>query len=123
MLTSRYSRDKPDTVTEGRFDPATNAGNLTRRRYYHDVYFDALEVLRPVAKKHGVTEVECALRWLSHHSQLKDELGDGIVIGSSSVEQLDENLRMAGGPLPQEIVDALNSGYETIRGNQLIYWH
>ncbi|KAL4946704.1 hypothetical protein BDV06DRAFT_231782 [Aspergillus oleicola] len=124
MLTSRYSRDKPDAVAAGRFDPKSQPGALMRKRYYHDVYFDALELLRPLAKKHGVSEVECALRWLSHHSELKEQLGDGVVIGSSSVAQLDENLKaMAGGPLPEEIVDALNKGWEIIRGNQLIYWH
>ncbi|KAJ5712163.1 Aldo/keto reductase [Penicillium malachiteum] len=87
MLTSRYARDKPGAVTGGRFDPGSGSGVLTRERYYNDVDFDALEILRPAAKKHGLTEVECALRWLSHHSQLKEELGDGTVIGSSSFNQ------------------------------------
>ncbi|OKL59013.1 hypothetical protein UA08_05683 [Talaromyces atroroseus] len=124
ILTGRYSRHQPDAVAGGRFDPVSSSGSLTRRRYYHDVYFDALDILRPVAKKHGLTEIECALGWLSHHSQLKDELEDGIVIGSSSIEQLEENLRaMKTGPLPQEVVDALNKGWEIIRGNQSIYWH
>ncbi|OJJ29878.1 hypothetical protein ASPWEDRAFT_55408 [Aspergillus wentii DTO 134E9] len=124
MLTNRYHRGKADATTGGRFDSATGPGKLTRRRYYHDVYFDALDILRPVAGKHGLTEVECALRWLSHHSQLKDELGDGIVIGSSSVQQLDENMQaMKRGPLPVEVVDALNAGWEMIRGKELIYWH
>ncbi|RAL03718.1 aldo/keto reductase family protein [Aspergillus ibericus CBS 121593] len=124
MLTSRYSRDKPDTVTGGRFDPATQAGTFTRKRYYQEVYFDALEVLRPVAGKYGISEVECALRWLVHHSELRAELGDGIVIGSSSEGQMEENLvAMEGGPLPGEVVEALDRGYEIVRGNQLIYWH
>ncbi|PYH67640.1 aldo/keto reductase family protein [Aspergillus vadensis CBS 113365] len=124
MLTARYSRDTPDAVSRGRFDPSSASEIHTRRRYYHDVYFDALEILRPVAKQHGLSEVECALRWLSHHSELKEEYGDGVVIGSSSAEQLEENLKaLAGGPLPQEIIDALNKGYDIIRGNSLIYWH
>ncbi|KAL5339810.1 NADP-dependent oxidoreductase domain-containing protein [Aspergillus crustosus] len=124
MLTSRYSRDQPDSVSGGRFDSSSSSGSLTCKRYYHDVYFDALEILRPVAKEHGLTEVECALGWLSHHSELKEELGDGIVIESSSAQQLEENLKvLAKRPLPQDVVDALNKGYEIIRGNQLIYWH
>ena len=125
MLTSRYGRDKPATaVVGGRFDPATTVGGFTRNRYYHEVYFEALEVLRPVAQKYGLSEVECALRWLAHHSLLKEELGDGVVVGSSNLEQLGENLRaLEGGELPGEVVEALNQGWEIVRGNQLIYWH
>lgn len=124
LLTSRYSRDKPEATAGGRFDPGTRPGALSRRRYYQDVYFDALEILRPVARKHGLTEIECALGWLSHHSQLKDENGDGVVIGTSSPKQLKENMEaMEGGPLPQEVVDALDQGWEVIRGKELLYWH
>lgn len=124
MLTSRYSREKPEAATGGRFDPTTGPGALTRRRYYQEADFDALEILRPVARKHGLTEIECALRWLSHHSQLDEKRGDGVVIGSSSSKQLRENMdAMNGGPLPDEVVDALNQGWEVIRGKELLYWH
>lgn len=92
MLTNRYSRDKPDATAGGRFDPNTDPGALARRRYHQEADFDALDILRPVAQKHGLTEIECALRWLSHHSQLNDENGDGVVIGSSSPKQLRENM-------------------------------
>lgn len=30
---------------------------------------------------------------------------------------------MKGGPLPKEVVDALNQGWEIIRGKELLYWH
>ncbi|KAJ5723420.1 Aldo/keto reductase [Penicillium malachiteum] len=71
--------------------------------------FDALDTLRPVAKKHGLSEVECALRWLSHHSQLKAEKGDGIIIGASSLKHLEENLvALSHGPLPEYVVEAIN---------------
>ncbi|KAL2827730.1 NADP-dependent oxidoreductase domain-containing protein [Aspergillus cavernicola] len=124
MLTSRYSREVEDAVNGGRFDPSTGPGQHIRKRYYNSVYFDALDRLRPVASRFRLTEIECALRWLIHHSQLRDDLGDGIVIGSSSVKQLEENLKaFQGGPLPQEIVDALDEGWEVIRATELLYWH
>ncbi|CAI7574354.1 unnamed protein product [Penicillium discolor] len=124
MLTNRYSRNKPDATAGGRFDPNTGPGALARRRYYQEPDFDALDILRPVVQKHGLTEIECALRWLSHHSQLNDENGDGVVIGSSSPKQLRENMdAIKGGPLPKEVVDALNWGWEIIRGKELLYWH
>ena len=66
---------------------------MYRARYWNNAYFDALDILRPVASKLGVTEVECALRWMTHHSKLKGEFGDGIIIGASSPEQLEQNLK------------------------------
>lgn len=41
------------------------------------------------------------------------ELGDGVIIGMSTMEQLQENLAAAEeGPLKQEVVDAFKSGWD-----------
>lgn len=86
--------------------------------------FDALEILRPVAKKHGLTEAECALRWLSHHSFLKRDNGDAVIIGASSTKHLEENLvDLEKGPLPEEVVRALDAGWEKTRAVSGKYWH
>ena len=89
-LTSRYHREDQDAEIEkgSRFDPEKWQGKSYRARYWHDAYFDALEILRPVAKKHGLTEAECALRWMTQHSLLKREHGDAVIIGASSVKHL-----------------------------------
>ena len=89
-LTSRYHRDdKGGEIEKGsRFDPEKWQGKMYRARYWNDAYFDALEILRPVAKKAGLTEAECALRWMTHHSMLRKEKGDAIIIGASSVKHL-----------------------------------
>ena len=40
-----------------------------------------------------------------HHSVLKKEYGDGIIIGASSLSQLESNLTMCDqGPLPEDLV-------------------
>lgn len=41
--------------------------------------------IQAVADKHGLTMAEIALRWISHHSFLKREYGDSVLIGASSV--------------------------------------
>jgi aflatoxin B1 aldehyde reductase len=57
------------------------------------------------AQKHGIVGHEVALRWVLHHSALKAEFGDGMIIGASSLEQLDANLKMCdAGPLPDDLV-------------------
>jgi aflatoxin B1 aldehyde reductase len=77
-----------------------------------------------VAKKHGLSEAECALRWMTNHSLLKREFGDAIIIGASSAAQLEENLvNLEKGPLPEDVVKALDEGWETVRGVCAKYFH
>ncbi|KAI7156646.1 Aldo/keto reductase [Hortaea werneckii] len=125
-LTSRYHRDDQDSSIEAgsRFDPNKWQGKMYRMRYWNDAYFNALDILRPVAKKHGLTEAECALRWMTHHSQLKRENGDAIIIGASSTKHIEQNLiDLEKGPLPGEVVQALDRGWEGCKGISIRYWH
>ncbi|KAK4543023.1 hypothetical protein LTR36_006021 [Oleoguttula mirabilis] len=125
-LTGRYHReDQDDSVEKGsRFDPSKWQGKMYRMRYWNDAHFDALDVLRPVAKKHGLTEAECALRWMTHHSELKGEKGDAIIIGASSVKHMEENMvDLEKDPLPEEVVQALDKGWEGCKGISIRYWH
>lgn len=123
-LTSRYHRDDKDIEAGSRFDPNRWQGKMYRGRYWNEQYFDALDILRPVAKKHGLTEAECALRWMTHHSMLKRENGDAIIIGASSVKHLEENMvDLEKGPLPEEVVQALDKGWEGCKGISIRYWH
>jgi aflatoxin B1 aldehyde reductase len=123
-LTDRYHRDTKDHEAGSRFDPERMQGKMYRARYWNEPFFAALDELRPVAKKHGLRESECALRWMMHHSQLKKELGDKVIIGASSETQLDMNLRdFEGETLPDDVVEALNRGWEICRGMAWKYFH
>lgn len=125
-LTSRYTRNQEDSSVEkgSRFDPNSWQGKMYRARYWNDSMFDALDLLRPVAKKHGLTEAECALRWMTHHSLLKREHGDAVIIGASSTKHLEENLiDLEKGPLPDDVVEALDQGWEKTKSVSGKYWH
>lgn len=125
-LTDRYHREQEGSSIEkgSRFDPNTWQGNAYRTRYWNDEMFDALEILRPVAKQHGLTEAECALRWMTHHSLLKRESGDAVIIGASSTKHLEQNLiDLEKGPLPDDVVKALDQGWERTRGKCSKYFH
>jgi aflatoxin B1 aldehyde reductase len=75
-------------------------------------------------KKHGLSEAEVALRWMTHHSLLKREFGDAIIIGASSAAQLEENLiNLEKGPLPEDILKALDEGWATVKGVAATYFH
>lgn len=91
---------------------------MYRERYFHDSTFAALSLIEPVVKQHNLTLVETALRWCVHHSQLKlapEGGNDGVIIGVSSFGQLETNLRdLEKGPLPAEVVAALDRAWEEV---------
>ncbi|RDW95193.1 hypothetical protein BP5796_00956 [Coleophoma crateriformis] len=125
-LTDRYHRGTGTEALEpgSRFDPARVQGRAYRQRYWNEAYFDALERLRPVAKQFGLSEAECALRWIMHHSLLRKEHGDKIIIGASSPEQLKQNLEnLEKGPLPEEVVKAFDDGWRIVKGVAASYFH
>ncbi|KAK9491677.1 NADP-dependent oxidoreductase domain-containing protein [Lipomyces doorenjongii] len=124
FLTDRYHRDTKEFEEGSRFDPKRWQGSLHQQRYWNDFYFDGLDIIRPVAKKYGLTEAECALRWLTHHSQLKNDLGDAIIVGASSATQLEQNLvDMEKAELPEEVVQALDAAWQHVRGVVPRYFH
>ncbi|KAK9236968.1 NADP-dependent oxidoreductase domain-containing protein [Lipomyces kononenkoae] len=125
-LTSRYRREQDGSSLEqgSRFDPQTTQGKSYRARYWNDTTFDALEIIRSVSQKYELTEAECALRWMMHHSKLRRELGDAVIIGASSTKHLQENLiDLEKGPLPDEILEALDHAWTKTKGVASNYFH
>lgn len=48
----------------------------------------------------------------------------GIIIGASSLNQLETNLAvLEKGPLPKEVLDALDHGWKVAKGTAIDYWH
>jgi aflatoxin B1 aldehyde reductase len=118
LLTSRYRRDMPDSEHEPgrRFDPAHFIGRHNRERYWYAAYFDALDVIREAATAQGLSELECTLRWMKHHSKIDAAFGDGMVVCASTVEQLEEQLvALKKGRLPEEVVQAFDKAWAKAR--------
>jgi aflatoxin B1 aldehyde reductase len=123
VLSGQYGSS--EIPKEGRFsDVEGNTWAKTYRdRYLNHAYLDAINRLRPVVENHGLTFIETAFRWLVHHSKLCPFAGDGIVIGASSIEQLDSNLKdLQKGPLPDEVVRALDEAWHSTRAFAKTYW-
>ncbi|KAF9888491.1 hypothetical protein FE257_008598 [Aspergillus nanangensis] len=112
--------------TESRYSDTAADGALYRQRYFKDATFDALRIIEPVVAKHGLTLPETAFRWVHHHSGLnmKENGRDGIIMGVSSLKQLESNLRdIQKGPLPQEVVDTLDKAWLIAKPTVTNYWH
>ncbi|PGH31947.1 aflatoxin B1 aldehyde reductase [[Emmonsia] crescens] len=125
LLSGKYKTT--DIPATGRFGNPSTGANY-RKRYFKDANFDALRIIEPVVQKHNLTLVETALRWVHHHSALNIGTGpssrDGIIIGVSSFEQLQANLAdVEKGPLPEEVVKALDEAWLVAKTTTADYWH
>jgi aflatoxin B1 aldehyde reductase len=124
FLTGRYQRNQTEFEEGSRFDSKQWIERVTQVRYINDSYFDALDVIQPAAEKHGSTIGEVALRWLEHHSLLKAEFNDAIIVGASSFKHLEENLvDLEKGPLPEDVVKALEQAWLIAKPVAPQYWH
>lgn len=116
-----------EVPTEGRYsDSVGRMGKMYRARYFKDATWEALRIIEPVVEKAGLTMVETAFRWCVHHSGLniKDGGNDGIIMGVSSLKQLESNLKdCEKGPLPEEVLKALDDAWLVTKATTPNYWH
>ena len=118
LLTGRYGRFE-DAPTDGRFTHRPGYQN----RYWKKRYFDAVDLLKAACEKEGITTVEAAYRWLAHHSMLRDDRGDAIIIGASKLNHLLQNMEtMKAGPLPEPVLAAFKQAWELTRPDSPEYF-
>lgn len=120
------SKDQVPADEHSRFGASSATGEKYRKRYFRDTTFEALAIVEKVAEKNNLTLLEIALRWVMHHSALNvsKDGGDGIIIGVSSQAQLESNLKdLEKGPLPEEVVQALDEAWIHSKALSPPYWH
>ncbi|KAJ7892472.1 NADP-dependent oxidoreductase domain-containing protein, partial [Mycena olivaceomarginata] len=117
FLTDRYSTIDATPEAGDRLHPDGLAGKAFRARYWKPVFFDALEEVRTVATAHGLTMAKVAFRWIAHSSLLRRESGDTVIIGGSSLKQIEENLvSLESGPLHElHILAALDAAWSAVK--------
>jgi aryl-alcohol dehydrogenase-like predicted oxidoreductase len=80
-------------LLSGKFGRETATPNDARRTVLDfppvnkDHAFDLVDVIRPIADKHGVSVARIALAWLLHQKAVMS-----VIIGAKSITQLDDNL-------------------------------
>jgi len=111
LLTGKH---RPDTVIPGtRFDN----NKLYQDRYWHTQYFIAVERLRQIAQSAGRSLISLSLNWLLHHT-----MSDVVILGASSLEQLNENLAAGEeGPLTEDVIKACDQVWQDLRGPLPVY--
>jgi aryl-alcohol dehydrogenase-like predicted oxidoreductase len=72
-------------------------------------------------EKADIPLAEIGYRWLQHHSALSPF--DGIIVGSSTPAHLKSNMAsVMEGPLPEEVVSALDAAYRIVGHDAPRYW-
>ncbi|KAF9171852.1 hypothetical protein BGX21_004784 [Mortierella sp. AD011] len=119
LLTGKYKFDK-DVADGLRFDPKTGYGKNFRERYWNQLTFEGIEILEKAAAENQITLLEATLRWMRHHSGL--EAKDGIIIGTTSLKNLEECLKdLDKGPLDESMVQAFDEAWEKVKPTSQYY--
>ncbi|XP_067098303.1 aflatoxin B1 aldehyde reductase member 3 [Osmerus mordax] len=119
LLTGKYHfEDKDGSQPAGRFF-GNNWAGAYRDRYWKQSHFQAIDlVMKAMETAYGADRpsmTSAALRWMYHHSQLRGDLGDGVIIGMSTMEQLQQNLSASEeGPLDQRVVEAFRQAWDLV---------
>lgn len=118
LLTGRYGKFE-DAPADGRFTHRPNY----QGRYWKKSYFDAVEVIKTAAGRHGITSIEATYRWLAYHSMLDGERGDGILIGASKISHLKQNMEaVKAGPLPEDLLAAFEEAWSLCKNESPEYF-
>lgn len=118
LLTGKYGSFE-DAPTDGRFTHRPNY----QGRYWKKSYFDAVELIKTAAEKHGITSIEATYRWLAYHSMLSGERGDAILIGASKLHHLEQNMAtVKAGPLPEDVAGAFEDAWRMTKGDSPEYF-
>ncbi len=111
LLTGKHIDERP--VEGSRFD--TNQQYFDR--YWFGENFNAIKTLKELACGANRSLISLALNWLLHHSET-----EGVILGASSLEQLQANLSAAQeGAMSEDVVIACDQVWARLRGASPIY--
>jgi len=111
ILSGKHQRNEDPSA--GRFQN----NKMYKDRFWKDSFFDAAESIQKACDAEQTSMVSAAFRWLLHHSKLQD--GDAIIIGASSEQQLDSNLKALKdkNALSPEVLSAIDTAWERCKAD------
>jgi aflatoxin B1 aldehyde reductase len=100
---------------KGRFNPQV-IGGMYNNMYNKPRLREALAEWNAIAETEGVTEAELAYRWVGYNSALKAELGDAVLFGASSLEQVEQTAKaLKKGGLSEESVRRIEAMWQSVK--------
>lgn len=74
-----------------------------------------------MAEQEGTTKADLAYRWVRYNSPLKPECGDAIIIGATSLEQLEQTLAgIDKGPVSEAAASAIDEIWEGVKSEAIL---
>ncbi|XP_060119815.1 aflatoxin B1 aldehyde reductase member 3-like, partial [Heteronotia binoei] len=117
LLTGKYKYTDKDQSQQptGRFF-GNDWAQIYRDRYWKEHHFQGValveKALHEVYGSNPPSMTSAALRWMYHHSKLQAARGDAVIIGMSTMEQLQENLKCSEeGALQAGVVEAFEKAW------------
>ncbi|KAK7748766.1 hypothetical protein SLS53_000790 [Cytospora paraplurivora] len=100
FLTGKLVNNEHSDTRAGNNNPL---GKAIQARFSSESLHAAVKRFDSAVKAQGLTPVEVAIRWVTHHSVLRD--GDAIILGASKISQIKETVGLIlKGPLSQDLV-------------------
>ncbi len=101
--------------TDSRFGPNARTGQMYKSMYGKPSLYEAVEEWERIAASANISKAALAYRWITFHSALKAEHGDAVIIGASTVSQLEETLKaVEAGPLDGESVKRIDEIWKKV---------
>ena len=103
--------------TGTRFSDDNPIGKFAQKLYGAEDLHSAMKAFDSEVRSHNMTPIEVAIRWIAHHSALRDE--DGIILGASKEKQVRETVAMIEkGPLPEEVLKTTEKLWSAVKGTR-----
>ncbi|KAL8359462.1 hypothetical protein RB601_007827 [Gaeumannomyces tritici] len=119
FLSGRLTAGAVDASSSRFADPGV-VGGMLRASLDRPELHAAVRALQPLLEAKGISHVAAALRWVAFHSVLRADLGDGLVLGASRVEQVEQNVAaIADGPLPDDVVRGIEDIWANVSAEQV----
>jgi aryl-alcohol dehydrogenase (NADP+) len=112
LLSGKY-KSMGDLQKNTRFD----GNKMYLDRYWQAENFEAIEALRGIAEKNGMSLLELALRWCVSQTHV-----DAMLLGASKKEHIEQNIEFVNkGALDAAVLDDCDAVWNDLAGNRAQY--
>ncbi|XP_040843556.1 aflatoxin B1 aldehyde reductase member 3-like [Ochotona curzoniae] len=128
LLTGRYKyENKNEKMPVSRYF-GDQISTMYMNRYWKQEFFEGIDLVQKALQaaygSNAPSMTSATLRWMYHHSQLKGTHKDGVILGASSLQQLETNLAaVKEGPLKSEVVEAFDQAWNLVAHECPNYFH
>ena len=100
ILTGKYSGG---TVPEGSRGSIENQNMWMREHIANVDMLDRVDSMKPIAEKYGLSLAQLSLAWILHNTGISS-----VIMGATSVRQLEDNVKASGVELDQADYDHIS---------------